>query len=93
MHVLSPYVINTTISRDPTASGWGIKNYNKIILEIKTTNIITDDHQKQLIRYLEAANLKLGLIVNFRQRPLEIRRVLNRNIRIIRGADEIRPSA
>lgn len=52
---------------------------DKIILEIKTTNEITNDNVKQLIRYLEAANLQLGLFVNFRVRPLEIRRVINKN--------------
>lgn len=50
---------------------------NKIILEIKTTNRLTSDHIRQMLRYLKAANLKLGLIINFRIRPLEVKRVVN----------------
>lgn len=50
---------------------------NRIILEIKTTNRISADNVKQMIRYLEGSNLKLGLIINFRARPLEIKRVVN----------------
>ncbi|PIP18119.1 MAG: GxxExxY protein [Parcubacteria group bacterium CG_4_10_14_0_8_um_filter_35_7] len=54
---------------------------NKIILEIKATNCITQEHVKQMIRYLEATGLKLGLIVNFRVRPLEIKRVVNSKVK------------
>lgn len=51
--------------------------WNKIIIEVKTTNRITQDVVKQIIRYLDGAGLKLGLAVNFRIRPLEIKRILN----------------
>jgi GxxExxY protein len=54
--------------------------WNKIIIEFKTTNNITSDHLKQVLRYLQAANMKLGLIVNFRQRPLKPVRILNSKV-------------
>lgn len=50
---------------------------NKIILEIKTTDRISADNVKQILRYLQGSKLKLGLIINFRVRPLEIKRVIN----------------
>ncbi len=49
-----------------------------VLLEIKTTDKISGENIKQIIRYLEAAKLRLGLIINFRTRPLEIKRVINK---------------
>ncbi len=51
--------------------------WNKIILEFKTSDFISQDHIKQLIRYLESTGLKLGLIINFRKRPIKPKRVIN----------------
>jgi len=50
---------------------------NKILIEFKTTNYLTSDHKQQMIRYLKSLNLRLGLLVNFRIRPLQIWRVAN----------------
>ncbi|TSC53315.1 MAG: GTP-binding signal recognition particle [Parcubacteria group bacterium LiPW_39] len=50
---------------------------NKIIVEFKTTDRLTNEHLKQMLRYLQTTNLKLGLVVNFRKRPLKPMRVLN----------------
>lgn len=50
---------------------------DKIILEFKCLPRITQDHLKQVLRYIQAINLKLGLIVNFRNYPLKPMRVLN----------------
>lgn len=49
----------------------------KILIEFKTADRLTVDHKMQMLRYLEALNLRLGLLVNFRLRPLQIWRVLN----------------
>ena len=51
--------------------------WNMIIIELKTTNFISNENIKQMIRYLEATKLKLGLLVNFRVRPLKIKRIIN----------------
>ena len=56
---------------------------DKIILEIKATRVITKEDYYQVRRYLEALNLKLGIIVNFRNLYLRPKRVLNSNIRSI----------
>jgi len=55
--------------------------YGRIVIEVKTTPIITPDHIKQLLNYLESGNYRLGLVVNFRNRPLQVQRVLNSALR------------
>lgn len=50
---------------------------NKIILEVKKVWRISQDDIKQVLRYLKATNLKLGIIANFRHKRLEFRRVIN----------------
>lgn len=51
--------------------------YENIIVELKALSELNPIHQSQLINYLKATNLKLGLLVNFGQRSLESKRVLN----------------
>lgn len=51
----------------------------KIILDVKAKNFITKDDYFQMQRYLQSANLELGLIVNFRDSHLKPKRVLNSN--------------
>ncbi len=50
---------------------------NKILLEIKKVWKISQDDIKQVLRYLRAAKLKLGIIANFKHKRLEFRRVLD----------------
>lgn len=49
----------------------------KILLDAKAKKFITKDDYTQMQRYLQAANLKLGLVVNFRSTYLKPKRVLN----------------
>ncbi len=48
---------------------------NKILIEIKVVDRLTVDHKKQMIRYLDALGFPLGILVNFRTRPLQTIRV------------------
>ena len=50
---------------------------NKIIIECKARRVITKQNYYQTQRYLKAANIKLGMIVNFNERYLKPRRVIN----------------
>jgi len=43
--------------------------YGKIILELKTVKKIAPEHKAQIINYLKATNLKLGLLINFGSHP------------------------
>lgn len=49
---------------------------DKIILEIKAKRMITRDDYFQTMRYLQATNKRLGILVNFKQRYLAPRRIL-----------------
>ena len=50
---------------------------NKIIIEIKSIELIANVHYKQLLTYLKVSNLKLGILVNFNSDPLFIKRIVN----------------
>lgn len=50
---------------------------DKIILEVKAKRMLTREDYYQIKRYLIALNKKLGILVNFRKRYLEPKRVLN----------------
>lgn len=49
---------------------------NRILLETKVIWRITINDVKQTLRYLDAAKLKLGIIVNFKHPKLEYKRVV-----------------
>jgi GxxExxY protein len=54
-----------------------------IILELKAAENIAPEHEAQLIHYLKATNIELGLLFNFGPKPQFIRRVFsneNKNI-------------
>jgi GxxExxY protein len=51
---------------------------NKVIIEIKSIEIIANVHLKQLLTYLRVSNLKLGLLINFNSEPLFIKRLVNK---------------
>ncbi len=50
--------------------------FNKIIIEIKAQENIIGEHYKQLINYLAASKMKLGLLVNFGEESLKFKRVI-----------------
>jgi GxxExxY protein len=50
---------------------------NKIILEIKAKRLLTRDDYYQGKRYLASLNKKLGLLVNFRDKYIKPKRILN----------------
>lgn len=50
--------------------------YNKIIIEIKTIEGITNHERGQVINYLRLTGLKLGLILNFKKSRLEWERII-----------------
>lgn len=49
---------------------------NKIILELKNKRMVTREDYYQIQRYLQAAKIKLGLLVNFRDRYLKPLRIV-----------------
>jgi GxxExxY protein len=43
--------------------------YDKVIVELKAVEQLADAHRAQVLNYLNAANLELGLLVNFGHHP------------------------
>ncbi|MGD0538535.1 MAG: GxxExxY protein [Verrucomicrobiota bacterium] len=49
---------------------------DKILLEAKAVEALTDSHVKQVLNYLAASRLRLGLLVNFGEDSLAWKRVV-----------------
>lgn len=49
-----------------------------LILEVKVASRIIEIHQDQMISYLKTSGKKLGLILNFGRKRLEIKRLVNK---------------
>ncbi|MFH1428040.1 MAG: GxxExxY protein, partial [Patescibacteria group bacterium] len=56
------------------------------ILEFKTKDFITKEDYFQVKRYLITLNLKLALLVNFRQKRLVPKRILNKEYTFLPSA-------
>jgi len=50
--------------------------YDKIIVEAKAAKGIIEAHMKQTLNYVSAANIKLGLIINFGEESLKYKRIV-----------------
>ena len=55
---------------------------NKILLEFKRVNFIHYNDVKQVLRYLDATGLKLGIIINFKLNKLQYKRIVNPRVRL-----------
>jgi GxxExxY protein len=53
---------------------------DKVIIELKSVEVLSAVHHKQLITYLKLTNMKLGLLVNFNVNLIKdgIKRVVNK---------------
>ena len=55
--------------------------YESVVVEVKAVSRTTGEHRAQLLNYLLAANLDVGLLVNFGHFPkLEYERLLSRRL-------------
>lgn len=50
---------------------------NLILIDAKAKKYITREDYREMLRYLNATSIKLGLIVNFRPQKVVIKRVIN----------------
>ena len=51
----------------------------KIIIELKATEALITEHEAQLVNYLKATPMEVGLLLNFGEKPQHKRRVLTNN--------------
>jgi len=54
---------------------------NKIILELKAVETLIEEHELQLINYLKATDIELGLLLNFGKKPEIKRKIFTNNQR------------
>ncbi|RZS96710.1 GxxExxY protein [Cecembia calidifontis] len=50
--------------------------FDKIILEIKAISELSPEHTAQVINYLKATKMKLGILINFGSNSLEFKRIV-----------------
>jgi GxxExxY protein len=48
---------------------------DKIIIELKAVSVLLPEHQSQVINYLKATGIEVGLLVNFGKSKLEYKRL------------------
>ncbi|MEJ2195342.1 MAG: GxxExxY protein [Ignavibacteriaceae bacterium] len=56
---------------------------NKIILELKAAEAICEEHEFQLINYLKATNLEVGLLLNFGKKPGIKRKIFTNDRKLV----------
>jgi GxxExxY protein len=58
---------------------------NKVVIEIKTADALSSAHQAQLLNYLKATGLNVGILVNFNKSKADIKRMV---FKLPEGHDE-----
>jgi len=48
---------------------------DKVIVELKAVSALTPEHQAQVINYLKASEIEVGLLVNFGRPRIEMKRL------------------
>lgn len=51
--------------------------FDSIILEIKSVSFLHENFSRQTLNYLKATNKKLGLLINFGEKSLKHKRIIN----------------
>ncbi len=54
---------------------------NKVILELKAVESLIEEHELQLINYLKATKIELGLLLNFGKKPEICRKIFTNDLR------------
>ncbi len=50
---------------------------NRVIIELKAVKLLTAEHHAQIINYLKATGIKVGLLMNFGRSKLEWKRFVH----------------
>ncbi|HEX4663405.1 MAG TPA: GxxExxY protein [Terriglobales bacterium] len=57
-----------------------------VLVELKAVAVLDRSHEKQVLNYLKATNLEVGLLMNFGPRPQVRRFVLDNDLKLARSA-------
>lgn len=52
----------------------------KVLVELKAVSEINDTHYNQILNYLTAFELEIGLLINFGENSLNLKRFINSNL-------------
>ena len=52
---------------------------NKVIIELKAAEALAEEHEYQLINYLKATEIEIGLLMNFGKKPEFKRKIFSNN--------------
>lgn len=52
----------------------------KVLVELKAVSEINDTHYNQILNYLTAFELEIGLLINFGENSLKFKRFINSNL-------------
>jgi GxxExxY protein len=55
--------------------------FDKIIVEVKALSSMTSSHYAQVLNYLKATDIELGLLINFGQPKLQYKRIIREHSR------------
>ena len=53
---------------------------NRVIVELKAVSALSQQHEAQLLNYLSATNIQVGLLINFGNPRIQYRRLTRRNV-------------
>ena len=53
----------------------------KVILELKASKSLCEEHEAQLINYLKATNIEVGLLLNFGLQPQFERKIFDNDLK------------
>lgn len=54
--------------------------YGKILIELKAVSRLVNAHKAQVINYLHATKMKLGILVNFGEASCKYERIINKSL-------------
>lgn len=54
--------------------------YDEVIVEIKALSVLSSLEEAQMLNYLKATNLEIGLLINFGTKSLEYKRMIYKNL-------------
>jgi GxxExxY protein len=60
----------------------------KVVIEIKAVEVLSNSHQAQLLNYLKATGLNVGILVNFNKSKADIKRMV---FKLSEGHDDCLP--
>ena len=58
---------------------------NSVIIELKAAEVLVEEHEFQLINYLKATEIEVGLLLNFGKEPVFKRKVFTNDKKKIRS--------